>query len=589
MRETIESIAIAFVLAFLFRAFEAEAFVIPTGSMAPTLYGRHKDVVCERCGFPFTVGASDEVNEMEFLVSRIDTAVCPNCRYENPVRSLPVFKGDRILVTKFTYEFTRPKRWDVAVFKYPEQPKTNYIKRIVGLPNERIVIKRGDVYKRLPDGQLRILRKADPNKQDALQLLVYDNDYPETELFQKGWPRRWIACERVAGDRPLRPDADTVAGWKPTANGWKEGPDHSFQLVSPAASDGRRHWLRYRHIVPSPRVWQAAESGSAANLRRLFRPRPQLITDFCAYNAYTGGRGGQLNRDCYWVRDLTLACRVRIDRVSEQPDLLLELNEGCRQFRCHIDPSTGKARLTTRTCMNPDLEDEQTLATGQTKVKGPGRYDLKFANVDDRLCLWVDGRLVSFDASTEYTVPETELPGPQDEDLIPVGIAARNVEATVSRLRIFRDIYYRSEQLIGEDLHGFFTARYECDNESELRSLLHDPQAWWEVYRSGMNVAEFQLGDDEYLMLGDNSPRSKDSRLWTNSRQAPHRYAVPAKALVGKAFFVYWPHGKPFLRGGRGIPVAYHYALGPRGKEKTNYPSFRIPFYPQVWRMHRIR
>ena len=47
-RETFESIVVAFVLAFLFRAFEAEAFVIPTGSMAPTLYGRCC-LVAERC------------------------------------------------------------------------------------------------------------------------------------------------------------------------------------------------------------------------------------------------------------------------------------------------------------------------------------------------------------------------------------------------------------------------------------------------------------------------------------------------------------------------------------------------------------
>ena len=39
VRETIESIVVALVLAFLFRTFEAEAFVIPTGSMAPTLMG----------------------------------------------------------------------------------------------------------------------------------------------------------------------------------------------------------------------------------------------------------------------------------------------------------------------------------------------------------------------------------------------------------------------------------------------------------------------------------------------------------------------------------------------------------------------
>src|SRR5439155_1572925 len=48
-RETIESIVVAFVLAFLFRTFEAEAFVIPTGSMAPTLYGQHRDITCEKC------------------------------------------------------------------------------------------------------------------------------------------------------------------------------------------------------------------------------------------------------------------------------------------------------------------------------------------------------------------------------------------------------------------------------------------------------------------------------------------------------------------------------------------------------------
>ena len=56
VRETVESIVIAFILAFLFRTFEAEAFVIPTGSMAPTLYGRHKEATCQTCGFKIVVG-----------------------------------------------------------------------------------------------------------------------------------------------------------------------------------------------------------------------------------------------------------------------------------------------------------------------------------------------------------------------------------------------------------------------------------------------------------------------------------------------------------------------------------------------------
>ena len=59
-RETVESIVVAVILAFLFRTFVAEAFVIPTGSMAPTLMGNHKDVACEKCGFRYQGGASSE-------------------------------------------------------------------------------------------------------------------------------------------------------------------------------------------------------------------------------------------------------------------------------------------------------------------------------------------------------------------------------------------------------------------------------------------------------------------------------------------------------------------------------------------------
>src|ERR1700749_2250200 len=92
VRETVESIVIAFVLAFLFRTFEAEAFVIPTGSMAPTLYGQHRDIHCEKCGTRFAVGVSsgnaqDAEVRNGYIVAgdRSEFAVCPNsnCRYPN--------------------------------------------------------------------------------------------------------------------------------------------------------------------------------------------------------------------------------------------------------------------------------------------------------------------------------------------------------------------------------------------------------------------------------------------------------------------------------------------------------------------------
>ena len=147
IRETVESIVIAFVLAFLFRTFEAEAFVIPTGSMAPTLQGRHKDIVCPECGYQYRVGAQGEREERNPEL-RMSKSLCPMCRFEldldklivDQPRTYQTFEGDRILVNKFSYDMAEPKRFDVVVFKYPEDAKTNYIKRLVGLPGEHIYI-----------------------------------------------------------------------------------------------------------------------------------------------------------------------------------------------------------------------------------------------------------------------------------------------------------------------------------------------------------------------------------------------------------------------------------------------------------------
>ncbi|MGO9108634.1 MAG: S26 family signal peptidase [Thermoguttaceae bacterium] len=79
IRETVELVIIAFVLAFLFRTFEAEAFVMPTGSMAPTLMGKHKDLECPMCHYRYQVSASDRPNSD--VATRVYHATCPMCRF----------------------------------------------------------------------------------------------------------------------------------------------------------------------------------------------------------------------------------------------------------------------------------------------------------------------------------------------------------------------------------------------------------------------------------------------------------------------------------------------------------------------------
>ena len=96
-RESIESFVVVFV-AFLVWSLEAEGFVIPTGSMATTLMGRHKEIVCQQCGHLYTVNADREVdssgNARSTGVAR-QSGTCVNCRFESRVDQAPSFSGDQ--------------------------------------------------------------------------------------------------------------------------------------------------------------------------------------------------------------------------------------------------------------------------------------------------------------------------------------------------------------------------------------------------------------------------------------------------------------------------------------------------------------
>ena len=69
----------------------------------------------------------------------------------NDKSALPNCDDDRILVSKFAYDVADVKKWDVVVFKYPSDGDRNYIKRLIALPGETLV---------LEDGQLRRPREV---------------------------------------------------------------------------------------------------------------------------------------------------------------------------------------------------------------------------------------------------------------------------------------------------------------------------------------------------------------------------------------------------------------------------------------------
>lgn len=585
-RETFESIAIAFALAFVFKTFQAEAYVIPTGSMAPTLYGRHKEVACEGCGFEFAIGASTEIDQASGqLVYRITDAFCANCGKQNDAKDAPVYNGDRIVVNKQVPEF---KRFDVVVFKNPEQGHVNYIKRLVGLPGETIRIRKGDLWaKTSEDTDWEIQRKEDPWVQKHIQLTVYDDNHPARWLLEKGWPERWAAARRSQED-------GAIGGWIESQSGWTA--DREARTYTSESSTQDWQWLRYRHFQPSASVWSEAE---ASELDESY-VNASLISDFCSFNGFTTPRSMIRPTGVYWVGDLTINADVEVTAADSSAELRCQLVEGPRTFNATIQMESGKVTLTSAETGNLS-SDETDLAAGQGPALTIGSHTITFANVDDRLCLWVDNTLVEFDKPTTYV--SSDQPAPGSEDLAPCGIAVRNAEVTVSNLLLERDIYYKNEFIpFHEDmgLSAYIGASGEVLSERELQSLLPNPEAWGSRYREDVSAilsqsqqfSEYKLSDDEYMMLGDNSPASKDSRLFDYESRPlngvfSHRYAVRQKDLIGKALCIFWPHGVPFLNGGEGFSVWGH--KGHESLEPDEYPSVRVPFYPNISRMQKIR
>jgi signal peptidase I len=582
-REVVETVVFVVVLVLLLKSFTAEAFVIPTGSMAETLWGYQKLVTCPQCGYEFPVNCSREVEDRDH--PKVTSCICPNCRYEisfSKEFDPSCNTGDRVLVAKHLNDLNvMPlQRMDVVVFKFPEEPQRdyvpmNYIKRLWGLPGETIGILNGDIYiakdvpyerfefiSRSPDGQrvevkiadsqgnfgeaislavaddahltvtrdqearslgdlqagdqgviarekngsqwlvtglqvydqlpirrqthrnypiakkllkealvdgkepmFQILRKP-PSKVLALRRIVYDNNHQAKDLLERKVPPRW-APEK---DGPEIPEYEKKRDLAPK-DAWV--PDAKFGFQHKGGPGNEIDWLRYRHLL--------------VERRPPFRPELSQIKDFMGYN-----QGDDNN----WVGDLIL--EFKVDIKEAQGDLILELSKGVDRFQAQWDLSTGTCKLLWR---HKDGTEEE-LDKKETSLKKPGSYRLRFANVDERLIVWVGGNL-PFGDGVPYR-PARDEGNPTDNDLEPASIGVRGAAVHVEDLGLWRDTYYTNAQ--------------------KTFTLYVQP--------------------GHYLCLGDNSPASSDSRSWgrQNVRDSDSRGGlVPERLMLGRALLVYWP------------------------------------------------
>jgi signal peptidase I len=571
-RETIESIAMAIILALLFRGFVAEAFVIPTGSMAPTLMGRHKDVKCPECSQWYKTGASSEWDQDTNAPSGtfVTTTTCPVCRYTQRLdlfnkpndRS---FSGDRIIVSKFAYELGDPERWDVIVFKYPGGATINYIKRLIGLPGEIIKIGGGNIYAKKKDDQDFQIARKPPGRLNSMLQLVDDSDHIPARLTKLGWPQRWQPWAEGGSDA-----AKEAATWQ-TENGGK-----SYTIDA----QDKDAWLRYRHIVPTHEDWRMMMEDQLppdAKARR-----GSLITDFATYNAPQSiqqRRGPTANlepgtydessydpslpgpgeapdeRDSngiHWADDLAVDCLAKVE--SNSGELTLDLVQAGIHYRCRINLADGKALLTMvyekksgskPLAFNSGNGEGAESVTATTSVRGPGTYRLRLSNVDRQVLLWVNGSVVPFDGPTTYDCGINLGPfwsAADPLDLAPAGIAAKGCKVQISSLKIHRDIYYIAADDQGP--HSDYpelnmTFGVPLDRLRAIQELYSSPEDWEKEASlfTTRRTVEFTLKEDQFFPMGDNSSHSSDARIW-NARE----HYVDRSLLIGRAMVVYWPH-----------------------------------------------
>ncbi len=387
-------VGVAFVTLFLFlRTFAVEPFGVPTGSMAPSLIGNHREGPCPRCGYPVRVGFPSAGGNVADQFGHIG---CPNCGKRFSLIEARDLSGDRLLVDKNVFNIRRPRRWEMAVFRCPDtDPKEfgkPYVKRVIGLPGETIRLIDGDVY-----ANDQLVRKELAEVRES-RVLVYDMAFAPSP---GGWNARWLVepsendprLPQTSSHPLMEADSSVVHGGVLTLDA--SDPAH------PSAGVRYRHWNLDERKEETIRAWNSYDG-----VPRSFNQLPP-------------------------VHDFSLAYEIEVVSAAGEAVFACDLSDGADTVQAEIAIGSRANGLVTLT---------QLGQGGLGSIRGvclePHKtYHLEFAFVDRRVSLAIDGKLV---------LPSTDLPPvvSRSEVRSPVQMRARGCLLVIRNFTLYRDIYY---------------------------------------------------------------------------------------------------------------------------------------------------
>ncbi len=518
-KETVTSLLIAFMMAFIFRGFVVEGFQIPTGSMAPTLLGKNVRFSSPHNGYDWTTGPWTMTSPR----SRVPASVQGPIEVTDPMTGLDqaetnrkLSSGDRVFVLKYLPMLHQPERWDVVVFKNPGTHE-NYIKRLVGLPGEQLAFVDGDIfYRAYVEGQTATAG-WDSWEEDNWKVAR------KSERIQR------VMLQDVSDSRyaPVKIVPEYRSPWDGVGSGW----------------DGVRTDSSYTFTG----------SGEAKLVWNGTRP----ITDRNSYNQILAGfdlsatpdmeYATQRNFRPFYVSDIAMSVDMEMTdgAVSATP----MISARGHQFRGIVDPGAGAVRVE----MREDVEGAawRVLDSGTVSTRTGGVIGVEFWHIDQALWLFVDGVLVCGgpdEGAYEMTPVQrvVSATGMSREELerdrtVGDGVSSQGV---LSRPEIYKPA--QVEWAFGGG--GFTLHNVRVRRDISYKNMSKESSVGRPT-RGGHPKFFPTLNDDEYFMCGDNSARSEDSRMWSPNTIVPwvkeliddRGGMVNEDLIVGKAFVVYWP------------------------------------------------
>ena len=549
-------LAIGFVIAvILLRTFILEGYVISTGSMAPGLLGFHRRIACPSCRYDFAYGVAfdDSTDENSPAITEPEGsrryATCPNCGQINiDVSSVPNSHGDQLLVQKHVYDFRQPRRWEVVVFRNPASPGEAYVKRIAGLPGDRIQIINGDVF---TNGQ--IARKSF-QQQLAMRIpvcnvhyLADDEDWLLPWELDEGWSSddgllvtaspaedatadqnattvqnsatqwirfrnwRWFGGHHLA-ETPLIDD-ESMLDWAALKQRYNSMP---ITWSSRLDFDDDRRVLRCEGVMPDDLQRDLLRHATSTSFKSAIYRLAALshlspVTDRYGYNA-------MVESPEYVVSDLML--RSRIAWTSPPDTIQAQVPVGNQIFGVVINPKTTQVELI-------NVDEQMVVRSGrfvpdeasQSKSHADsGQLLLEVSNFDQQVIVAINGK-TCFDA---FEIHDVDSAMDALEAIVAAGPGQKMDAGKATQIAI------KVEQQRRWAL-GVKGGNVRIEDLEMFRDVFYTPGR-----RRNAVESEFTVPPNCYFVQGDNSPVSSDSRNWT----AP---CVPHRLLVGRPFLVHLP------------------------------------------------